>query len=302
MSLIFNLPSNDGGYCNQLWHLAGYYLVAEKRKLSFILNDSDWIWKNKNGWDDYFNSLTKKRECKSIKEPIRVETNRSTHDSNQFTLSDYRRAFGKIMILNDSLKSQLNNIMNKFNLKPNNFDAIMIRRGSKLFSESYYIPTEKYLDVLVARNTKQIFLQTDDYNCYEEMKQIIKRRNLDVKLYTICPEYKRGGQTAYYRELKHIEKNVNRSRNIGYIKEFLKNKKSEQEYTPEELKIHMEEMIVGLEICLLSRCLSTDFQSNTTRMLYTRHNNPNNVFTTGREMKPVFNRKIYNPSGYFRYN
>ena len=300
MSLIFKLPENNGGYCNQLWHLVGYYLLAKDKKLTFILDDSVWIWKNKNGWNDYFNSLAIKKKCKVIQKPIEYDTY-ERKKLNKFTLSEYREAFKHIMVLNDSLQKQLYDIMNKFNLKPNEFDAIMIRRGSKLFQESNYISTDKYLNKLVEKNTKIIFLQTDDYNCYEELKNIIKNRKLNIQVYTICPEYKRGGQTGYSRELKYIKDNINKSRNIPYIKNFVKNKKSEQEYTPEEMKTHMEEMIVGLEICLFSRYLSTDLQSNITRMLYTRHNNPNNVLTANKTLLPSFNRIVGNPSGYFRY-
>jgi len=295
MSLIFQLPENDGGYCNQLWRFLGNYLVAQKFKKTFILDDSVWIFKNKDGWSDYFNSVLLKRNCKSIEKPIYKQI--LLQKLPQFTLSQYRQAFEKIMILNSSLQTKLDNIMKKFNLENNKFDAIMIRRGSKLFEESYLIKIEAFLNKLIEKDTKIIFLQTDDYDCYDELKDIIKKRNLDIKLYTICPEYKRGGTTVYSRELDYIKKNIHKSRNRGYINNFVKKiKKSEQDYTPEEMKIHMEEMIVGLEICLLSRYLSTDLQSNITRMLYTRHNNPNNVLTTCRSLRPKFNIRLRNPA------
>ena len=295
MSLIFQLPGNDGGYCNQLWRFVGNYLCAQKLKKTFIVDDSVWIFKNDKGWNDYFNSVLLEKDCKIIQKPkyktIPLEK------LPKFTLLQYRESFKNIMILNSSLQTKLNNIMKKFNLINNNFDAIMMRRGSKLFQESYFIETETYLNKLVEKNTKIIFLQTDDYDCYDELKQMIKKRNLDIKLYTICPEYKRGGTTVYSRELDHIKKNIHKSRHPKYIKNFVKKiKKSEQDYTPEEMKIHMEEMIVGLEICLLSRYLSTDLQSNITRMLYTRHNNPNNVLTTCRTLRPKFDGLLRNPA------
>ena len=60
-------------------------------------------------------------------------------------------------------------------------------------------------------------------------------------------------------------------------------------------------MIIGLEICLSSRYLSTDLQSNITRMLYTRHNNPNNILVANNSLVPLFERKIYNPARKFEY-
>lgn len=303
MSLIFKLPSNSGGYCNQLWHLIGYYLKAEKDKKTFILDDSVWNWKNKNGWDDYFESLIIKRKVKSIKEPISKNplfnnTGYNREELNIFTLSEYKKGFEEIMKLNKELKEKMIKIMKEKGLKKGEFDAIMIRRGSKLFKESKYITTESYINKLVEKGTKKIFIQTDDYNSYEEVKEIIKRKGLEIELYTICPEYKRGGQTAYKRELNKIKENVEKSNEKEYIKEFVKNKKSEEEYTKEEMRIHMEEMIIGLEICILSRYLSTDLQSNITRMLYTRHEK---VLTVDNTLKPEFNRKMYNPATNFKY-
>jgi len=67
------------------------------------------------------------------------------------------------------------------------------------------------------------------------------------------------------------------------------------------MKRHMEEMIVGLEICLCSRYLSTDFQSNITRMLYTRHNNPDNVLIADDSLVPLFEKIIVNPAQMFQY-
>ena len=307
MSFVFKLPESSGGYCNQLWHLVGYYLVADKKDKVFVLDDSVWNWKCNEGWDDYFSSLNIRRKYISIPTPSSNNpkfnsTGHNRPELNCFTLSQYREAFKSIMVLNSSLQKYKNDVMDILNLKPNNFDAMMIRRGSKLFKESNYISTEQYLNKLIEKDTKVIFLQTDDYNCYEELEDIIKKRKLDIQVYTICPESKRGGQTSYRKELDMIKKDINKSNNVDYIKNFVKKNKCEEEYTSEEMKAHMEEMIIGLEICLSSRFLSTDLQSNVTRMLFARHNNPSNVLNADDSLVPLFNTIMYNPAQKFKYN
>jgi hypothetical protein len=54
-------------------------------------------------------------------------------------------------------------------------------------------------------------------------------------------------------------------------------KKSVNIYTSDEMREHVEEMLVGLEICLRSRYLATDYQSNVTRYLVVNHSNFINV-------------------------
>ena len=53
--------------------------------------------------------------------------------------------------------------------------------------------------------------------------------------------------------------------------------KSVCEYSPEEVRAHGEESIIGLEICSLSRHLCMDLQSNINRYLFLKHNNIDNI-------------------------
>ena len=52
------------------------------------------------------------------------------------------------------------------------------------------------------------------------------------------------------------------------------------------MKEHVEEMVVGLEICKLGRYLSTDYQSNVTRFLYVTHEHPEHVFSADHLVPP----------------
>jgi len=292
-----------GGYCNQMWNIAGSYLNAKKENKMFYIDDSNWIFTNNQGWTDYFNSV-KTINCtdSNVEQPIEIYNSRNGNLKNVkiYSLNDYRNILNEIMHLNDYMKLKLQETMNTLNIQGNNFDAIMIRRGGKIFEEGNYINTEIYVNKLLEKNTKTIFVQTDDYDAYEEVKYIINKKNINIDVLTLCPEYKRGGTTVYTAEFNYMKSNIHKN-NSDYILNFSQKCKPEDQYTKNEMKIHMEEMVIGLEICLLSRYLSTDFQSNITRMLYTRHNNPNNVINVLNTLIPDFNKKICNPMWAFTY-
>ena len=99
-----------------------------------------------------------------------------------------------------------------------------------------------------------------------------------------------------------IKNNLHKSKNKEYIKTFIHNfKKAEDQFNPEEMKIHMEEIIIGLEICLLSKYLSLDLQSNITRMLFTRYYDKNNVLVCDNSLIPEDNKILINPAHNFKY-
>lgn len=307
-SFIFKLPKASGGYCNQLWHLVGYYLYAHAHDLEFILDDSVWGWKNNKGWDDYFCSNFKLlKNMSSLTKPIYYNPNCENTgylrpELNKFSLTNYEDAYKNTMILTEQMDFQLKHVMEKFDLVPGKFDAMMVRRGSKMFHESTYISTDIYLDALIKKNTQTIFLQTDDYNCYEELQALIDERQLDINIFTICPESKRGGVTAHKHELDMIRKNINSAKNKKYTNEFIKYcKKAEDEYTPVEMRVHMEEIIIGLEICLLSNYLCVDLQSNITRMLFARRTDKSKVLVCDNSLVPENNKILINPAHPFRY-
>jgi hypothetical protein len=54
-----------------------------------------------------------------------------------------------------------------------------------------------------------------------------------------------------------------------------------KEYSPSEMKDHVEEILVGLTLCAESEYLVTDFQSNSTRFLLCIHRDPSHVLPVG---------------------
>lgn len=289
MSLIYKL-NRMGGFCYQLSKTAGHILLAKKFNLEFYLDDSEWEFTNDKGWRDYFKSLQIYTEDTILKEPIyRIsltdDGNKSfpsfIDPSNYFTLNTYRDIFDEFIILKDSLQDKLRETINELSLKPGEYDCIMIRRGDKMFFESKYIPTEKYIDILIEKNTSTIFVQTDDYRAYEEACKYIKDKYPDknIKVITLCLKWKTG-TVCYKQSYDEIYQRINQTENKEYVFKMLDNPvKPCDEFTSNEMKEHVEEMLIGFEICTKSRYMVIDFQSNVTRYLFIRNHNKENVIS-----------------------
>lgn len=276
MSIIVKLPFNDGGFFCQIWKLMSKYILSKKYNTKFYLDDTEWLFRHSNGWKDYFTTLEIITPSTKIPEPIFFDIDE--HYTNQFTLNEYRNAFKEIFQFNDTLKEKLQNTIKELNL--DEYDAIMIRRGDKMYGESEYISTEKYVEKLLEKNSKTIFVQTDDYKAYEEVCEIVKDK--DIRVLTTCPKNKFGCFVFNYAP--EVGSTLTKE-NDNYLKELAKlaKKKSVNQYNSSEMKEHVEEMLIGLEICLKSRYLVTDYQSNVTRYLVVNHQHPNNVINIGKE-------------------
>lgn len=284
MSLIFRLTNHDGaGFFCQLWKVTSNYLYAKKHHLDFYVDDTNWLFKHTLGWRDYFLSLTTLSEHDNLKEPI-IE---AFHDNDalmhQFTLQEYRDACTDIYKFTD----ELNDIYRMhLSTLPEVYHSIMIRRGDKLYSESQYIETYQYVDTLLERGQYDIFVQTDDYTAYEEVLQYITDKNINIHVITTCPPNKRGAFVSeYLSTMSNTPQKIVRS------------------YSSIEMKEHVEEMVVGLKICMNSEYLATDFQSNVTRYLLCGHKHPNHVISIHSTLLPEYTIPIKCPvHGFVPYN
>jgi hypothetical protein len=143
-----------------------------------------------------------------------------------------------------------------------------------MIQESLYIPSKAYVDILLSKKkVSTIFVQTDDYNAYLEIKEYIQFLNLDIKVFTTCPENKKGVH-MFGINLKGSSLS---KENDTYIKKQSHSTKPIIEYNNEEIYEHTKEMLIGLEICKNSDYLSLDLQSNVSRYLLLTHQNSNNV-------------------------
>jgi len=289
MSLIFTLQKDGGFYC-QMWKLASNYLYAQKSNLDFVLDDSEWMFKHTFGWRDYFSSLRLVSETTNLKHPLHKELDVEDTRLHQFTLNQYKDSFKVIYILNDALKKRFVKQLVAFPLF-DSYHSIMIRRGDKMFWESQFIGESEYVEKILEKKPKKIYVQTDDYNTYKEVCNQVKAYSTDIQLFTTCPTNKFGAFVFNYSPWKGSK--VSELNNSYLLNLANTMQKSVNEYSSAEMKEHVEEMLVGMEFCIQSECLVTDYQSNVTRFLYC---NSKTVIGVGNVEAPDFDTVLVCPA------
>jgi hypothetical protein len=304
MSYIHRLEKS-GGFFHNLWIILSCHIYCKKHNLEFIIDDSNWLFKHTYGWRDYFTSLTTISEIhnlsKTLSFPLHEPLSVDDYRLQKYTLEEYNIAFHEVYKLNDSIKEKISSTLNKFSLIPDNYNSVMIRRGCKMYNESYYIETIDYLKNILTENI-DIFIQTDDYIAYEEASNIIKSINPNINIYTTCPNTQLGAFVFTYRPELGAENNY--ESNEKYLQNLTTKPRQKPiiEYTNDELKEHVEEMLVGIEICKKGKYIYTDFQSNSTRIMVIDQLYKNNIICIGNKNRwgmntiPNFNIPIKCPA------
>jgi len=185
--------------------------------------------------------------------------------------------------------------MTSYQLDSKSFASKFIRRGDKLYGESKLINTNRYIDALKGKNIKKIFLQTDDYTCYSDIKDDIYIKENNIEVYTTCPNNKLGAFVFNYDPMNGSKEDINAD---TYLKEIGKAhiQKSIKEYSCDEMKEHVEEMLCGLFICLEGNYMITDYQSNTSRFLGLLFSNKDNCISVLDEKVPELDRPVMCPA------
>lgn len=292
--LIFKLQKQDGGFFCQVWQLLCFHVISKKANIDLYIDDSEWLFKNKNGWLDYFceSSLKNIKDSTGMRESLIQYVDDVIRHS--FTLQDYKNSCIEILKPNSILEERIKNTMMKYKLSENNFASIFIRRGDKLYGESNLVITQKYIDALKGKSINKIFLQTDDYTCYRDFKdsEYIKQKRIEV--FTTCPEDKLGAFVFNYAPYmgSRTDKDTDK-----YLKDIGKvhTQKSIKDYSSEEMKEHIEEMLCGLFICLKGKYLITDYQSNTSRFLALMFNK-DNIISVLDEKLPDIDKPVMCPA------
>jgi hypothetical protein len=273
--IISNLDKSAGFY-SQFFFTLNHYLYAKYNNIAFEINSKKWLFKYKNGWLDYFNKIKYNLNNEHMINDVIVQ---HSNILGNFKINEYIGAIKDIYHLNDFVIDTKNIILKKYNLLNCNYSGIFIRRGDKLISESEYIPSSKYLEYLLKKNKdcKNIFLQTDDYSSYLELKKYIIDNNLNINIYTICNELTYG--MIIFNNYKNI---ITTNDNLKYNK-YLKNdkiinSKSIEQYDNDEIFNHTLDMLTGIDILLHSDICVLDYQSNVSRFIKLAHDNINNVY------------------------
>ena len=256
--MIVSILDRSAGFYSMFLFTLNHLIYCKKHNISFRIDSTRWLFKYINGWTDYFQpfelTYNNHRPVKYIKH---------YQTAGDFPLYEYIHVIKEIYVYNDVVVSEIEKVKCGFNLQKNTYDAIFIRRGDKLVSESIYIPIEKYADLLLQKNPacETIFLQTDDYRAFIELEDYIKTRGLNIRAITLCDPNIRG-MVIFEHSLREKLQTTT---------------KMVTELNPEEMYKHTLDMLIGVDILLNSNICVCDYQSNVSRFVKLAHSNPNNV-------------------------
>jgi hypothetical protein len=285
--MLISILDRSAGFYSIFHFTLNHLIYCKKNNISFQLDTTQWLFKYKDGWTDYFqpfeikNGEEGQRPNKSVKYIKHYQT------AGNFPLYEYTNVIKEIYVYNDAVVSEIEKTKLKLNLQQGTYDAIFIRRGDKLISESIYIPTDKYADLLLEKNPdcQTIFLQTDDYRAFIELEDYIKTRGLNIKAITLCDPSINGMVIFEHAHRKKLQTTT----------------KMVTELNPEEMYKHTLDMLIGVDILLNSNICVCDYQSNVSRFVKLAHNHPNNVYDVMNPTEDIDMNRVECPSfGNFR--
>ena len=257
--MITSILDKSAGFFSVFFFTLNHYIFCKKNKVSFEIDSNEWLFKYKYGWTDYF------KECE-----LKYDTNFIHHrlkhcqTADNFALHEYIKIIEEIYIYNDNVSNEIEKVKTELNLQKGTYDSIFIRRGDKLISESVYIHIKSYIVLLLKYNPNcnTIFIQTDDYRAYLELKEYINNHQLNIKVITLCDPNLQG---IVVFDPKHREQLHTTTKLVT-------------EKTPDEIYKHTLDMLIGIDILRNSNICVCDYQSNVSRFIKLSHNNPSNVY------------------------
>lgn len=284
MAIISKL-NQDAGFYSQFFFMINHFIYAITNNLTYKIESSSWLFTYNLGWYDYFEniSFTGANNNSNI---IR------SHDQTlgNFTLSEYKSAIKMVYKYNETIKNQIHNTKKTLDLINNKYDSIFIRRGDKMCGESKYIKGDEFVKKLLQINPycKAIFLQTDDYNCFLEIREYLKNINSNINLMTICEEKMIGGVIVNNNNINGLNDLKNGTeamkphfKNREYISDVFEDLTKNTPVTlmtKEQKYNHTAKMIIGIDIVLNSELCICEFSSNVSRFIKLAHKDSNKVY------------------------
>jgi len=278
MSSIISVLDDKAGFFSMFFFSLNHYIYCKENNLNFQLNTDNWLYKNKNGWTDYF-------------EEIILNNNSNTAETivghccclSDYSIQKYKNVIHEVYRYNNMTKNHIINTKNILKLVEGNYDSIFIRRGDKLIGESIIIPEEIYMNLLLKKNPgcNKLFIQTDDYNCYINISNYIIKNNLQIQLYTLCDSTLFGVNVHERAKNNFVNAYTIHKENQCYLNSIIDkkiNSKSIEQMNSDEIYHHTINLISGIDIILNSNVCITDYQSNVSRFIKLAHKNSNNVF------------------------
>jgi hypothetical protein len=267
-----------------------HYLYCKRNEIDFKIESDKWLFKYQDGWTDYFEEIKIDIEKHTYKkyfpqDGMLYENTWIYCNSimDNFTSLEVKEIIPEFYKYNSTTMSMIESTKNTYNLELGKYDSIFIRRGDKLVRETKILNSELYIELLLEKNPecKQIFLQTDDYNCFIDLQKYIDERNLNIELITMCNPQQKGCVISSEYNLNDTDFAENQDY-FKQVKEDLLKITPVDKMIPEEVYQHTMDMIVGIELCIQSNYCILDYQSNVSRFIKLAHPKIDNVISVER--------------------
>jgi len=319
--IISCIDTKDAGFFSSFFFMVNHYLYAKINKHSFRLNTENWLFKAENGWTDYFLPIDFDPFTPNTNNETQInEIHNHAAILANYPMILYRNIIPEIYRLNRTVLDALNDArftfaqfqaesptrMNQKELiaasAAFDYGGLFIRRGDKLIEESVLIPAENYLLYLIELypNVKTVFVQTDDYNVFLELLAYQEKtpKIQHIRLYTLCKPHLKGGMviTKHYYEYCRspaFETEIQKiciPQNRDYLQQNQENLKAFvpiEMQTPDEIREHTTDMLIGIDFLLKSKVCVTDYLSNVTRFIKFAHPNIDAVYDIHRRTNKV---------------
>ena len=290
---IISKMSESAGFFSMLFFTLNHYIYCKSNGINFKIDTSNWLYTYKDGWTDYFLPV----ELFYYESTIPTKEYSHNEVLDNYSIRDYKEAINDVYRYNSRTIQQIQVIKEKLEL-PNKYDAIYIRRGDKLADESKLILGSKYIDILltVSPQCSDLFVQTDDYNCIEELQTYIDNNDLSIRIYTLCKPSEFGVIVNDNRKEELQRATKNNETNKTYISNIIQNLNSTtsvDKMNNEEKYDHFITIITGIEILKRSQYCILDYQSNVSRFIKLVHLQPDNVIDVQNPHKDIdYTKKI----------
>jgi hypothetical protein len=293
---IISVLNKYSGFYSMFFFFVNHYIYSIKNNKNFKIHNDNWLFKSELGWEDYFENIDITNKTSST-----IIFGHFNQTLCEYPIREYKEVLRNIYIYNKNTMKLIEDKKIKLNLKNNTYDSIFIRRGDKLIAESDYISAENYLIYLLELNPqcKNIYLQTDDYNCFMELNDYINKHSLDINLVTACEKNCKGMIIFSQHKNSILNNNFKKKNNIDYLK---KNMDSLSPFKPvdkmnsKEIYSHTLEMLIGIDIVLNSNIVVTDYSSNVSRFIKLKHSNSDNVYDVISKSNNIDYNKMICPS------
>ena len=228
--VVFSMTAYHGFYAF-LFFLLQSYCYAKFRGLPFYICNSGWQYTHKDGWHDYFTTLSTLPTSHSM-------ILYSSDESYVPTMEETDGALREVYVLQPDIRKD---IKKQYDV------AIYVRRGDK-YVESTFVSEESILEQVSESilPSSTLFIQSDDYTVIERFRALLPTHTID----TLTLPTERGS----YHNSQYIQCDRLNPNKVGV--------KSNLEKDKDEMHEEMIRFLRAMHYCTSAQVCWTDSQSN----------------------------------------